>query len=57
MQVEIDPRSLKEDLITDSPWRWSGALVVCRWCRGIWNHAEECSWLATRHLERDSAGG
>jgi hypothetical protein len=28
MQVEIDPRSLKEDLITDSPWRWSGALVV-----------------------------
>jgi hypothetical protein len=57
MQVEIDPRSLKEDLITDSPWRWSGALVVCRWCRGVWNHAEDCSWVATRHLERDSANG
>ena len=53
--VRVDPRALREDVLTDSPWRWSGSSVVCRWCHGVWNHSDDCDWVARKDAETSKA--
>ncbi|HUJ66653.1 MAG TPA: hypothetical protein VLX59_13995 [Acidimicrobiales bacterium] len=54
--MRADPRALREDILTDSPWRWSGSSVVCRWCRGVWNHRDDCDWVAGRESASERVG-